>query len=83
MSFKSNVFWQVEDGYSTDGRHQQTAICMDEIIAICETEEDVRKFIEDRVKEDFRNRISYGVSQYSMEFIVGLWRNRKQENNDG
>lgn len=54
------IRWEVEDGYVGKSRPQQTVIPDDEI-AQCNTPEERERLIEDYVREDFQNKISYTI----------------------
>ena len=54
------VTWEVEDGYAGQGRPQITEVPDDEI-AECDTVEAAMELINEHVKEDFDNQVSFGL----------------------
>jgi hypothetical protein len=76
MSGKLEVRWEVADGYAGRTRPQTTRIDHSEIMD-CDTEEEVRRLIEDSIQNDFEQKISadYGESAYTD--VLEFWREAK------
>jgi len=74
---KLQIRWEVEDGYVGKSRPQRTSISIDELIDNCETEKDVLDYINDDVKSDFEQRISYFVT--NDDEIVEAWKQAKAD----
>jgi hypothetical protein len=60
---KFTAKWQVDDGYAGGARPQSTGISEDDILD-CESIDDAMTEIENIIREDFLNRISWGFSNY-------------------
>lgn len=54
------ITWEVEDGYVDKARPQYTEVS-DEELAECKTDAERAALIEDCVREDFEQRISFGI----------------------
>jgi len=74
---KLKIRWEVEDGYIGKSRPLSTSISVDELIENCETEEEVLDYINEEVKSDFEQRISYCVMNDSE--ILEAWREAKAD----
>lgn len=55
------VTWEVEDGYCGEARPQYTEIPNDEL-ADCQTEEEKDRLIEEYVEQDFKQTVSYVIT---------------------
>ena len=76
MSEKIEVRWEVADGYTGRTRPQTTRIDHSDIVD-CDSEDEVKKLIEDSIQEDFEQKISpdYGNAVYAE--ALELWREMK------
>lgn len=52
------VRWEVEDGYVGKSRPQETYI-NDIELELCETKEEKEKYINERIQEDFEQKITW------------------------
>lgn len=65
------IRWEVEDGYVGKSRPQRLELDDDELRE-CESEDELMALLEDAVKGDFDNKISWALSNW--DEIVGNWR---------
>ena len=75
---KISVTWEVADGYAGRTRPQTTKISHSEIVD-CDSEDEVKKLIEDSIQDDFDQKISpdYGASVYTE--ALELWKQSQAE----
>jgi hypothetical protein len=75
---KIKVTWEVADGYAGRTRPQTTKIDHSDIVD-CDSEDEVKKLIEDSIQEDFDQKISpdYGTSVYTE--ALELWTQSQAE----
>lgn len=52
--------WEAEDGYRGGARPHQTEIPLEDYLE-CETDEERERLVDDYVREDFEQRVSYGI----------------------
>lgn len=59
MGKKIEVRWEVEDGYVGKSRTQYTEIDVEDLLASCADREEADNYIQESVREDFDNCISF------------------------
>ncbi len=79
---KIEVTWEVADGYAGRTRPQRTKISHTDIVD-CDSEDEVKKLIEESIQEDFEQKISpdFGESVYTE--ALELWREAQAEKTIG
>ena len=78
---KVEVLWDIDDGYAGPSRPQYAYITKDEL-AECESADDVERLIEDYVTAAFDDRITYGVRSSSVDAVIELWKDLKEQNGE-
>jgi hypothetical protein len=78
MSDKIEVEWKVADGYAGKDRPQSTEIDHRDIL-MCDSEDDVRRLVEDSIRDDFEQKIfaSYGEAAYTD--VLEFWREMRED----
>lgn len=78
---KVEVLWDIDDGYAGPSRPQYAYIPKDEL-AECESASDVQDLIDDYVKAAFDDKILYGARSSSVDNVIELWKDLKEQNGE-
>lgn len=76
---KINITWEASDGYAGGSAPQHLTLRMSDF-ADCDTEEEVTKFLEEAIQEDFAQKVSWGCENFSkhVEDIMKVVRAREE-----
>jgi hypothetical protein len=69
--------WDIADGY-VGNRPHYTSLNVEELWG-CDTEEEVRDFVEEYIEESFRQQISFEIEDSQMDAAIAVWKKEKGE----
>jgi hypothetical protein len=69
------IKWDIADGYVGNRPHYTSIDAED--LCDCDTEEEVRDFVEEYIEESFRQQISFEIEDSQMDAAIAVWKKEK------